>query len=104
MRGQDMADKFSVELYLRKFESFMMALNRTDPKGLNSDSARNHLNKINETFSQQLMDEKYLHFIPFAQILVKLCSLVDLSKNEARLEEYIEQKQEQISKNNKEVE
>ena len=65
-----------------KYESFMLALNRTDPKNVRSEVASKNLNKCAE-IRPELADEKFACFIPFAQVLVKICSLVDLSKDEA---------------------
>ena len=42
-RGTKKADNFSVELYLKKHEGFMMGIERVEPKKLNSDYCQVHL-------------------------------------------------------------
>lgn len=37
LRGVKKADNFSVELYLKKHEGFMMGIERVEPKKLNAD-------------------------------------------------------------------
>lgn len=99
-----MADNFSVELYLKKLEGFMMGVERAEPKKLNADYCQSHLDQLRNRYDRMLSDESLAIFRPFRNILEKLCELGIFCKDEGGMESYIEQKSADYAKNQREIE
>lgn len=53
MRHVKLSDNISVELYLRIFEGFMIALDRVDIKKLNVEFCQDHLDLIESSLSHE---------------------------------------------------
>lgn len=104
MRGVKCADKMSVELYIRKHEGFMLALNRIDVRSLEIKHCQEHLENLREKYDAVLTSEEFDVFRPFRNILSKLCVLALLSKDEQAIEEHIQKRKEEIEKNEREIE
>lgn len=82
MRGVKKADNYSVELYLKKHEGLMLALNRVEPKKLNPTYCTEHLNILEEKYDEILKAEDAVMFRPFRDLLFYLCKLALLGKDE----------------------
>jgi hypothetical protein len=93
MRGSKRADAVSVELYTKKHEGFMMGLNRIDIKKLNVAYCQEHLDNLRDKYNEVLSHEEFAIFVPYRNVLEKLCTLAALGKEEYELEQYIEDKQ-----------
>ena len=106
MRNMRKADAVSVELYLKKFEGFMIGLNRIDHKKINFDYCEEYANVIQSQGYRSALEanKEVLMFIPFLDVLEKLCELAKYAKDEVALEEYIEKKEHQILDNIKNIE
>jgi hypothetical protein len=103
MRGQNLSDNYSVELYLKTIEGFNIALTRADPRNIDPDVAQTHLNKI-QTFNELFFDPKFNDFQPFKTLMTRLCMLSLLAKDEVVLEKSIDEKKDLIQRNLKEIE
>jgi hypothetical protein len=104
MRGVKSADKMSVELYIQKYDGFILALNRVDVKTLEVKHCQEHLDNLREKYDAVLASEEFEIFRPFRNILSKLCLMSMLAKDEQGLEDYIQKKKEEIEKNSREIE
>ncbi len=82
----------------------MLALNRVDVKYLNVKNCTDHLEALRENYDKILISEEFTIFIPYRNVLSKLCLLAMMGKDERVIEEYIEEKQNAIEKNEREIE
>ena len=58
MRGQAYpADNYSVELYLKKYEGFLLAIERIDPKELDKAFCDDIILKLTTSIDKKLMEE-----------------------------------------------
>ena len=86
MRGTKKADNFSVELYLKKHEGFAMAIERVEPKKLNSEYCEEHLEQLRNKYDSKFQGEELALFKPFRNLLEKLCKLGVFCKDEGSIE------------------
>jgi hypothetical protein len=104
LRGTKKADNFSVELYLKKHEGFMMGIERVEPKKLNAEYCQSHLDELKNKYESQFNREDHVLFRPFKNILEKLCELGIFCKDEGGMEDFIDKKAAELSKNQREIE
>lgn len=55
LRGQQLADHTSVEIYLRKHEGFVLSLSRIDYKALNTEYCKNNLSLLKNKYTKQFV-------------------------------------------------
>jgi len=104
MRGHKSADSQSVEMYLKKYEGFMMGLGRLNFKKINQEYAQEHLDALLKEHDKVLANDDFKMFIPFRILLSKICFLAILTKGSASIEDRIEKMQNEITKNVREIE
>lgn len=94
MRGTKRADAMSVELYTKKFEGFMIGLNRIDHKKINFDYCEDYRNIIAEQkYEEAIEHNKDMQvFVPLKNILMIICRLAEHAKDEVAIEAFIEKK------------
>ena len=104
LRGTKKADNFSVELYLKKHEGFMMGIERVEPKKLNAEYCQYHLDQLRSKYDREFQSESLALFRPFKNLLEKLCELGIFCKDEGGMEDFIEQRTSEYQKNQREIE
>jgi hypothetical protein len=103
-RGTKKADNFSVELYLKKHEGFIMGIERVEPKKLNPEYCQFHLDQLRDKYDRLFAEEALALFRPFKNVLEKLCELGIFCKDEGGMEDFIDQKSAELAKNQREIE
>lgn len=104
LRGQKQADSESVEMYIRKYEGFMIGLNRLDLKTVNQTHAQYILDQILQKYDKILVSQEFKIFIPFRNVLTKICLLALLYKDALQIEDTIKQREEELLKMQRDVE
>ena len=96
MRKAPRADHKSVEIYLKKYEGFMMAVDRVNVKQFNYTYCQQHLAELNNKYSAMMEQPELKEFQPFKELLRVFCELGVLAKDEVLHEEAILAKEEKI--------
>ena len=103
MRKTKKSDNFSVELYLKKYESFMHALHKVVPKNLVKDDCMDVVKQLEIKYDHMFLDERNKLFKPFRHVLAKLCWLGVFGDDEKKLEESLDKIDEEMSKNQRSI-
>lgn len=92
MRNMKRADAMSVELYTKKFEGFMIGINRIDHKKINFDNCEEYKKTIiSNGYEASIEGNKDLVcFVPLKNILMIICNLAEHAKEEVAIENFIE--------------
>jgi hypothetical protein len=104
MRNQRRSDPKSVELYIKKHEGFMAAINRVEPKTVNGVFCEEHLNNLAKNHNKVIDQEEFAIFRPYRDFLTKMCELGVLCKDEVLLENSIEENSKKLESNHREIE
>lgn len=91
-------------MYMKKHEGFLIGLNRVDVKKINPDYAQANMDELLHKYDKVLASAEFKAFIPFRNLLSKMCLLSLLYRDVVRIEESIAKKEEEIQKNIKEIE
>lgn len=104
LRGQKLADNYSVELYMKKHESLILALARADPQTMNRKDAEEHLAVLAQHTQELESDEQLVDFAPFALILKSMCLLTFIASNEKKVDVIIQRHSESKNAKLKQIE
>ena len=96
MRKAPRADHKSVEIYLKKYEGFVMAVDRANVKTFNYTYCQQHLAALTEKYDAIINTPEFKNFQPFRDLLRVFCELGILAKDEVIHEQAIAAKEEKI--------
>ena len=99
MRKAPRADHKSVEIYLKKYEGFVMAVDRANVKQFNYTYCQQHLAELKNKYNAIIDQPDFKIFQPFRDLLRVFCDLGILAKEEVLHEEAIKTKEEKIQEN-----
>ena len=73
LRGMNRADTQSVEMYIKKHESFMIGVSRLDLRRMNFQHCTDNLKALKDKYHAQLNSAEFVNFQPITKLLVELC-------------------------------
>ena len=73
MRKMRLADRESVELYLKNYEGFVLAVSRINLRTLNPEFCSMHLKKLSSEYLKRIKSEEFKNFIPIYNLLKDVC-------------------------------
>lgn len=104
LRNRPTAQREDVELYLRKHEGLLVAMNKVDPRKISGGNAAKYtecVQRIRHSFKQD--NSEYRKYIPFLVFVNQTCAIVSLTVEERQFESQIEQLQQDIKDREKEI-
>jgi len=104
LRNMSKADTLSVEMYIRKHESFMIGVGRLDLKKINFQHCANNLKALRDGYHAALNSEEFVLFQPLTKLLVELCLGGMTAWEFVKAEEQVAKREQQVYVNVREIE
>ena len=104
LRGMNRADTQSVEMYIKKHESFMIGVSRLDLRRINFQHCTDNLKALKDKYHAQLNSAEFVTFQPITKLLVELCLGGLTAEEVGKIEDQISKRETQINQNQREIE
>jgi hypothetical protein len=104
LRNMSKADVQSVEMYIKKHESFMIGVSRLDLRKLNFQHCQENLKRLRDGYHAKLNSEEFQIFQPMTKLLVELCLGGLTAMDVVKVEEQVLKREHQVNINNREIE
>lgn len=89
LRNKPSASKEDVELYIRKYEGLVTALNKVNPREISGGNAKIYTDAIQAIRNEFTGESKYSKYIPILVFLNQTCAMVNLTVEERVIESQI---------------
>jgi hypothetical protein len=86
LRNKQVASREDVELYLKKHESLLTAMNKVNPREIKGENAKTYVDNVQGIRHQFTEDAIYHKYIPYLVFLNQTCAIVLLAVEEKELE------------------
>ena len=104
LRNMSRADTQSVEMYIRKHESFMIGVGRLDLRKISFQHCQNNLKALRDGYHAKLNSEEFALFQPLTKLLVELCLGGLTAQEVVKVEEQVAKREHQVNVNAREIE
>lgn len=103
LRNRPTASREDVELYLRKHDGLMTAMNKVDPRKISGGNAKNYTDTVQAIRNEFSGESPYVKYIPFLVFLNQTCAMVNLTVEEKGIEQQIVELEDENKNKHKEI-
>lgn len=103
LRNRPTASREDVELYLRKHEGLLTAMNKVNPRKISGGNAKGYTDTVQAIRNEFTGDSPYVKYIPFLVFLNQTCAMVNLTVEEKQIEQQIAELEEENKLKHKEI-
>jgi len=103
LRNRPSAAREDTELYLRKYDGLLTAMNKVNPRNISGGNARIYTDNIKLIRNSFREEGEYVKYIPYLVFVNQTCSMVSLTVEEKQIEAEIHELEEDTKAKEKEI-